>query len=153
MFNIQEAYKSVEDFNLLAGNLHTVDEESIDAQVSFIFSELEETITAFEERDAVELADGCADIIVTAFGLMQKLEVAGFDMLSVLKKVCENNMEKFPLKGEFLQYNKDFTATLNKEFGRYVIKDIQGKVRKHSNFVEVDIAELVPTNFFQKGNT
>ena len=150
MYSIQEAYKSVEDFNNIAGNLSAVDEDSIDAQISFIFSELEETITAFEERDAVELADGCADIIVTAFGLMQKLEVAGFDMLAVMKKVCENNMDKFPLKGEFLKYNSNFTATLNKEHNRYVIKDAQGKVRKHSNFVEVDIANLVPATFFKQ---
>lgn len=113
-----------------------------------MWEELNETIDAFEVGDAVELADGCADIIVTAFGLMQKLEVAGFDMLTVLKKVCENNMEKFPLKGEFLQYNRDFTATLNKEYGRYVIKDSQGKVRKSSNYVPVVLDDLVPVNFF-----
>jgi len=110
---IQEAYKNVELFNSIAGNLDNVTPDSVNNQLSFIFEELSETIEAVERgiypegrydddnedpdyNPEVEVIDGVCDLFVTVAGLMQKLEAAGFDVSGALKKVNENNLSKFP---------------------------------------------------------
>lgn len=148
--SIGKAWQEIYTFNDLAGNLNVVDAESINNQISFIFSELEETIEAFEEQDAVEVLDGACDLFVTVVGLMQKLEVAGFNVQEALKRVNENNNSKFVPVGDVLQYAHGFTATLNEKHQRFVIKDGNDKVRKHANFKEVDISDCVPDFPFGK---
>lgn len=136
------AYKDVEIFNTIAGNLNTVTEDSIDNQISFIFEELTETITAFEAGDMVEVLDGACDLFVTVTGLMQKLEAAGYDVETAIERVNANNLSKFPK--EVSEADKAlYTVTLNEQYNRYVLKDGNGKVRKPSTFASVDLSDLV----------
>lgn len=143
---MQDAYSAVTDFNSLAGNLENVTDDSIDNQIDFIFEELCETITAFEDNNRVELLDGCADLFVTVAGLMKKLEAQGYNVAEAIARVNENNLSKFSKRVTYADSsNPDYVITLNEKHGRYVIKDkVTGKVRKPSDFVSVCLDDLVP---------
>lgn len=140
---IEQAYANVRLFNSLAGNLINVTAESIDNQIGFIFSELEETITGFEGGDRVEVLDGACDLFVTVTGLMQKLEAAGYDVATALQRVNENNLSKFPRYFTDEDMQEGWTVTYNHEAQRFVIKNQNDKVMKPASFVPVDIADLV----------
>ena len=152
--SIGKHWQSVKVFNECAGNLDTVDDISVDNQIGFIFSELEETITGFEARDAVELLDGACDLFVTVAGLMQKLEVAGFNVDEALARVNSNNLSKFLDAEKFSPFSVlsdlplGHTVKLNRKHNLLVIKDENDKVRKPKTFVPVDVSDLAPTNFF-----
>lgn len=141
---IQEAYAKVRAFNDIAGNLTSVTDDSVDNQISFIFEELTETITAFEEGNKVEVLDGACDLFVTVAGLMQKLEAQGYDVAAALDRVNDNNLSKFPVYVEQADLRDGFGATLNYPHGRWVIKDTNGKVRKPVSFIAVDLSDLIP---------
>jgi hypothetical protein len=152
---IQEAYKNVELFNSIAGNLDNVTPESIDNQLSFIFEELTETIEAvergmFEDLDAdynpeVELVDGVCDLFVTVAGLIQKMEVAGFDVAGALKKVNDNNLQKFPQwdvrKNENELAPPNTRTIIDGNHCVLIFKDKDtGKIKKPTNFVPVNLS-------------
>jgi phosphoribosyl-ATP pyrophosphohydrolase len=141
---IEIAYSDVRLFNALAGNLTNVTDDSVDAQLGFIFEELTETIDALESGDRVELLDGACDLFVTVSGLMQKLEAQGYDVARAIERVNENNLSKFPKTisdVDRAQYN----VTLNEQYNRYVLKDAIGKVKKPSDFVGVYLTDLIPS--------
>lgn len=146
--SIGRSYSNVKLFNQIAGNLKGDMLQQIDNQLGYVFEELTETIDAFEARDAGELVKEVADLAVVVNGLLQKMEAAGFDMELAMRLVDQNNLSKFPAKGEPLQYATGFKATLNEEFQRFVIKDAEGKVRKPANYVKLDLANCAPANFF-----
>lgn len=166
---IQEAYKNVFLFNSIAGNLDNVTPESIDNQMSFVFEELTEGIdavergltprsewTTFDDNEnldeydpEVELLDSACDLFVTVAGLMQKLEVAGFDVAGALKKVNANNLSKFsPIYWKDKQTKPydisiqppNTYANINTRFECVVFKDIDThKIKKPTNFVPVNL--------------
>lgn len=164
--NIAAAYQQVAKFNEIAGNLGDVTLASINAQLDFINEELCETSAAMghescdcgqEEAapDAIELLDGACDLFVTVAGLMQKLECAGFDVEGALKRVCENNLDKFPTIEEF-DKNPDM-CPLGAEpiptiYNRVVFKRVpDGKVMKPTTYTAVNIDDCVPEDFFGVG--
>jgi hypothetical protein len=147
--SIAAAYESTRVFNSVAGNLTDVDAIDVDNQLNFIFEEMQETITAFEKGDAVETLDGACDLFVTVAGLMQKLESAGFNVEEALKRVCQNNMDKYIPVGKPLSYDAAFTATLNEEHNVWVICDSNHKIRKPLTFKSVNLSDLVPDYFFE----
>ena len=152
--SIGKAYNSVKVFNSVAGNLANVDAGSIDNQISFIFSELEETITGFETKDAVELVDGACDLFVTVAGLMQKLEAAGFDVDEALRRVNQNNMSKYPVASANIAVLAGaHSITLNSKHGVWVIKNATGKIMKPSNFEPVYLDDTVAEGFFKVEKT
>lgn len=141
---IKVAYNEVGEFNDIAGNLTNVSLESIDAQLSFIFEELTETIDGLEQGNMVELLDGACDLFVTVGGLMQKLEAMGFNVAHALGRVNANNLSKFPKVGELYRKPEGTVATLNEKYGRVVLKNSVGKVCKPAAFTSVDLSDLVP---------
>ena len=146
--NIAEAFEGVRQFNDLAGNLANVTDQSVDNQLSYIFEELSETITAFESGDRVEVLDGAADLFVTVAGLLQILEQQGYGVNTALRRVNQNNMSKFPQVGESFSYDPNYNVRLNTDYARYVIKDFTGKVRKPNNFQGVYLTDLIPERSF-----
>lgn len=147
---MNKVYEDVEFFNDVAGNLTGVDKASIAAQLDFIQEEYLETVAAFDDEDPVELLDGVADLIVTVFGLAQKLEASGYNVSEAVQRVCVNNNSKYVPKGQPLRYNSEHTASLNQTYGVWVIKDKNLKIKKHSLFEEVDIVDCAPTEFFKE---
>jgi hypothetical protein len=148
--SIGRAYHSVKEFNDAAENFKNVDYDSINNQISFVFEELCETITAFESGDTVGLVDGCIDTTITILGLVQKLEAAGYNMAESFKRINENNMSKYIPKGKPLVYPKGLTAYYNKKYNVYVLKDESGKIMKPTGFKSVDLSDCVPANFFNQ---
>ena len=141
---IRKAYDQVREFNDIAGNLTNVTDDSVDNQIGFIFEELSETITGFEEGNRVEVLDGACDLFVTVAGLLQKLEAQGYNVAEALTRVNENNLSKFPAVGELFGQPIGCTATLNEKYNRMVIKDGVGKVRKPSTYSGPYLTDLIP---------
>jgi NTP pyrophosphatase (non-canonical NTP hydrolase) len=149
--NIQDAYDSVRKFNSIAGNLQAVTPHSIAAQIDFITEERNETFDAVLQGDAIELLDGACDLFVTVAGLMQKLDAAGFDVEEALKRVCENNLSKFPVINDYTHegIRPEGSEDTVSECGHVVFKrNSDGKVMKPTNFVPVNINALAPGDFF-----
>jgi hypothetical protein len=148
----------------VAGNLSNVTYNTIDDQISYIFEELCETIDSIDPHrqsliegnfpanydinealvDRTGLLDGACDLFVTVVGLLQKLEAKGYDVGTALQRVCANNLTKFPEINESFTYDSRFTETINEKYGRCVIKDENGKVRKPNDFAPVDLSDLIP---------
>mgnify|MGYP003651893560 CR=1 FL=1 len=147
--SIAAAYESTRVFNSVAGNLFDVDEFTVDNQISYIWEEFAECVDAFEQKDSVEVLDAACDLFVTVAGLMQKLESAGFNVEEALKRVCQNNMDKYIPVGKHLSYDSAFTATLNEEHNVWVLRDSNQKIRKPSSFQSVELNDLVPNYFFE----
>lgn len=155
--NIQQAYDDVKKFNSIAGNLtkygvQGINHKKIDDQIEFIYEELAETSEASLYGNSVELLDGACDLFVTVAGLLQKLEVNGFNVQEALKRVNDNNLSKFPKIAEY-EANPEICPPNGEpqiaEDDRVVFKrEYDGKVMKPTNFVAVDIADCVPEGFF-----
>lgn len=143
---IKVAYGEVREFNDIAGNLGTVTDDSIDNQLSFIFEELSEAIEAFESSDKAGLLQESCDLFVVVAGLLQKLEAQGYDVAKALGRVNAANLSKFPKVGELFGNPDGFAVTTNTQYGRVVLKDSVGKVRKPSTFVKCSVADLIPNN-------
>ena len=141
---VEQSFYKVYEFNELAGNFKSVDNKSIERQLSYIAEELAETCTSFTNGDTVELLDGACDLWVTVVGLLQKLEALGYNVKEAMKCVDENNLAKFPKTLQGITFSEDFTSYKNDKYQRYVIKDVSGKVRKYDNFPKVDLTGLVP---------
>lgn len=147
---IERSYLRIYEFNEIAGNLNNVDEYSVDNQLSYIYEELAETISAFEKQDSIELLDGAVDIFVTSVGLLQKLEAAGFNVAEAMNRVDLNNLAKFPKNTDSIQYDASYIKTFNEKYGRYVLKDSSSKVRKYANFPKVDLSDCINKEFFKE---
>lgn len=151
--SIAAAYESVKKFSTIMGTLDNPTLDTLDLYNSLGFEELSESISAFENKDAVEVLDGALDEFYIACGKLQVLEALGMNVEEGLRRVCENNLSKFPSIADGCRYLKEYTKTENTEFNVYVIKDNNGKVRKHEDYKAVDLSDLVPKGFFQKGGT
>ena len=98
-----------------------------------------------EDWDLVELLDGACDMKVISDGLLQILEARGFDVQKGLNKVVDNNLSKYPtVEPNRADYNPRWTKTYNESFGRWILKDENGKIRKPHDFVPVDLSDCIP---------
>lgn len=150
--NIEDHYQDVATFNRIAGNFDNVDEASLAAQIKVVVEEVAELNDAFSDKNAVEMLDGVCDAFVTVAGLMQKMEVAGFNVDEALKRVCENNLEKFPktipIPAAASYFDNKWQVKYNSKYDCYVLKDQNGKIRKPLGFQSVVLDDLVPKSFF-----
>ena len=159
--NIQAAYEATRKFNEIAGNLEDNSPERINFQLDLINEELVETAAATGHEgcdcgqeaaapNAIELLDGACDLFVTVAGLMQKLEAAGFNVEEALKRVCDNNMAKFPLAVELPSTCPEGSDVSLSSCGKHIIykRNSDGKVTKPTNFVSVDLEGLAPEGYF-----
>jgi hypothetical protein len=144
MYTMNDAYMDVKLFNKLAGNLDNVTMESIDAQISFCFEELAETITSFEEGDMSNFVKEVCDLNVVVQGLIQKLVASGVNMENALKTVNENNLTKFPktlveTDPDGSAASRGLTVVFNEQHSRYMLKDSVGKIKKPTTYVAADM--------------
>jgi hypothetical protein len=150
--DIMRQYESVERFNDIAGNFDNVDVAAIEAQIKVVVEEITELKDAFYNKDAVGLLDGVCDGFVTLMGLIQKMNVAGFEVSEAIDRVNANNLEKFPTHMSINQIgeyeDEGWIVTPNEKYNCFIIKDQNAKIRKHLGFKPVEIADLVPEGFF-----
>ena len=143
-------YTEIKKFNEIGGSLNTVTKDSIALQLDLIQEEYLEAVQAYDGCNPEEFADGVADMFVVICGMIQKLEVAGYDMEAVIDTVCENNLSKYIPINTALHYDPEFTKTLNEKHQVFVLRDKNGKIRKPSNFTPVNLYGLVPKTFFEE---
>lgn len=141
---ISKAYQDIKKFNDIAENLINVDSESIALQLDLIQEEYIETVDAFDAGDTEGILDGSIDMFVVICGLLQKLEAQGYDVAEGIKRVCDNNSQKFPSLDAGCAYNQEFELSVNEKYNVYVIRDKNGKIRKPEGFVSVDLSDCVP---------
>jgi hypothetical protein len=148
---VEQAYRDTYIFNDIAGNVNSeITGESIAAQLDYIQEEYLETVQAFDDKNTVEFLDGICDILVTAFGLAQKMSAAGYNVDEALKRVCQNNLSKYPKIGSALCYDPSFEVSINTKYNVCVLKDPEGKIRKFKDFKSVDLSDLAPKEFFKE---
>lgn len=157
-YNIKDFQDDCYLFNTIASNSSVVTKAKIKAQLDLIQEELNETYDALEENDNTKLLDGYCDIMVTAMGLGQQLEVLGMDIDRASRATAENNLDKYiwveddtesavraVLASVHALREKGVEATyeLNPDYHCYVIKDSNNKVRKPCTFKSNDLSEFV----------
>ena len=155
MENTQTLYNKIYQFNNLAENLNIVTIDDISNQLDIDYSEVIETIDAFDEKDTTEYIDGLADKYVTLTGLIQQMEALGFDMEEAINRVCDNNLTKF------INADIDIDSIANlqpanteaifiPQHNVIVFKDENGKVKKPLNYIPVDLSDLVVKDIFKE---
>jgi len=156
MYNKQDLYEDVCTFNRLAGKDTATTKEDLLRQVRLIQEELDETRTAIEQDNPVEILDGAVDVAVTLFGLMQQLENSGYDVDGASAVTADNNLSKFVYSSDFADKTLEYLIELEPYmqfrieehqdgFNRvYVIKDQFDKVRKPLSYVKNNLSEFVP---------
>ena len=138
-------------FNFIAGKAPQFTLNDIDSQVKLIEEEVQEARDGVTANSAAEVLDGAIDVLVTAFGLLQKLEYAGIDTSKALSLIAENNMQKFTsdidiAKATVQKYKHEGVETYYIPFGNlYVIKRFSdNKIMKPIGFKSVDLSECIP---------
>jgi hypothetical protein len=144
--SIGQAFASVLKFNSIASQLDKPDNNSIALQLDLIQEEYLETVEAFDNNDKVEILDGTLDMFVVVCGLMQKLEAQGYNVEEALKRVCENNVSKFPsYEGNKTNiWPPEYQVLFNEKHKVIVLKNKAGKTVKPPGFKPVDISDCVP---------
>jgi hypothetical protein len=146
IMNLNAALEGVRAFNVIAGNFDNVTVDNLKAQLKLCKEELQEAIDDLEAGNMVGTLDGAVDMFVTGAGFMLQLEKLGFGVNEALVRVNANNLSKYPTVRSFAEdlIPEGATATFNRAHGRWVFKDANGKVKKPTNFVSVNISDLVP---------
>lgn len=164
---VAAAFDSVFTFNDVAKQFDGNFINGVNLQLDLIFEEFcMETIPAFETgcnaiifekdkekaaKEAVKLLDGAVDTFVVVAGLLQKLQVAGFDVNAALLRVTENNLTKFTKKAEYIWAEKQgYEVIWNEQHGVFSYRDANGKLRKSPEYQGVNIDDLTNPDFFNE---
>lgn len=144
--SVGQAYGSILKFNDIAGNFKGDFDDSIALQLDLMQEEYLETVEAYDLADDVGLLDGALDMFVIACGLLQKLDDYGYNIEEALKRVCENNLSKFPSTANNATnvWPPEYQAMINKKHQVLVLKNKAGKIVKPPSFKPVDISDCVP---------
>jgi len=151
-YSIENFEEHQDLFNLIAGTANKTDKKDINNQLQLINEEVGEIAQALRDNNSVELLDGAIDSLFVVLGLIQKLKMKGFITYEAMQRVAENNLSKFPtdyaivLKTieHYRQQGIDCHYEYLEEYGRYVIRDRNNKVRKPVGYVAVDLSDCVP---------
>lgn len=143
--SIATAYQQVKKFNEIAGTLDNPTLETVDLYNSLGFEELSESIAALEENNPIEILDGALDEFYIICGKLQILEKLGYDVEEGLKRVCDNNLTKFPPveKADSI-WPEEYKKFYNDKHNVIVLKNQAGKIMKPPGFKSVDISDCVP---------
>ena len=153
-YDMQDFQSDCYMFNRLAGKDKFVSHKDLTEQFKLIVEELKETCDGLAANNPEEVLDGTIDVMVTAIGLLQKLENLGMNVNKALLKTADNNLSKFP-ESEMIaietaeMYERqgiDVVAEFKSKYDVYVIKDSNDKVRKPSDFVSNDLKDCIPAD-------
>lgn len=153
-YDIQDFQSDCYLFNKLAGKDTLVSHKDLTEQFKLIVEELKETCDGLATNNPEEVLDGTIDVMVTAIGLLQKLENLGMDVNKALYKTATNNLSKFPTTEAvaietvemYERQGIDVVAEFKSKYDVYVIKDANDKVRKPSDFVSNDLKDCIPAD-------
>jgi hypothetical protein len=150
--NLVELYDGTLMFNSIAGQLQSITQASLDHQAKLC---LDEAIELTESKtDKVNALKEAIDVLVTAFGYLQKLEEAyGCDTGLAMNIVNGNNLSKFAETAEdlipsvrmYMDKGIKVDVQYDNESGLYCLKDESGKVRKPDWYEDADLSICFPT--------
>ena len=147
-------------FNEIANKHNLTSLKDIERQYELILEETQEIKErGIDKNNAKEVLDGCLDVMVTAFGLMQKLEILGIDMSTAMCDTATNNLSKFPSDKQeaaetsihYMKQGIPVTAEYNTEYEVFVIKNKQDKVMKPRSFESNDLSNCIPADLLLNG--
>jgi hypothetical protein len=166
MNKMQELYELTKRFNDISGATKEVSEKSLIEQYTYIREEFKEMADTFgddvyydssqlslETRMVEPLLDDCLDVLITVFGMLQKLETLGVDVNGAAIATAENNLSKYPAAPAVAHETVERRARegmevltkFNEEYGVYTLRNaVTMKVVKPYNFVSNDLRVFVP---------
>ena len=159
-YNIADFQMDCFAFNEIANKHNKTTLKDIEFQYKLILEETKEIKEkGIDKNDVKEVLDGCIDVLVTALGLLQKLEYLGVDTNKAMRDTAYNNLTKYPAK----EYTAISTAQMyeeegipvqvdfNSEYELFVIKNCNDKVMKPIDFESNDLSNCIPKELLQKG--
>ncbi len=131
----------------------TVRYVDISNQIRLVQEELAETEEAFQKDNHKELLDGTVDVIVTAVGLLQMLEKAGFNTDRALRRVADNNLTKLLPDAwtaiKTVSFYKEVQGletrvVKSRDQDHYAVLDKNDKIKKPIGYTSVNLSDCVP---------
>ena len=158
-------YELTQQFNDISGASKELSEKAFIEQYAYIREEFKEMASTFGDDYCSSLSfkvqmiepllDDCLDVIITVFGMLQKLENLGVDVNQAAIDTAMNNLSKYTTSPAIahqtvekvkIEKGIDAVVTLNEEHGVYVIRNKEnGKVIKPVDFVSNDLNRYVTT--------
>lgn len=159
-YNISDFQDDCYAFNSVAGKDKLCSLQDIEFQYNLILEETKEIKEkGIDHNNAKEVVDGVVDVMVTALGLMQKLEHLGVDMNKAMRDTSQNNLTKYPSDERIAittaqKYEEEgiqVTVDYNSDYDMYVIKNLKDKVMKPVGFESNDLSDCIPADLLLNG--
>lgn len=147
-------------FNEIAGKDTLTSLKDIEFQYNLILEETKEIKEkGIDCNNVKEVVDGVVDVMVTALGLMQKLEHLGVDMNKAMRDTAYNNLTKYPSDERIAietaqKYEEDgvqVTVEYKSDFELFVIKNMKDKIMKPIGFESNDLSNCIPEDLLLNG--
>lgn len=159
-YNISDFQIDCNAFNEIAGKDKLCSLKDIEFQYNLILEETKEIKEkGIDKNNAKEVVDGVVDVMVTALGLMQKLEFLGVDMNKAMRDTAYNNLTKYPSNERIaietaIKYEEDdiqVKVEYNSDYELFVIKNMKDKIMKPIGFESNDLSNCIPLDLLQNG--
>jgi hypothetical protein len=159
-YNISDFQLDCYAFNEIANKHKLTSLKDIEFQYKLIAEETKEIKDkGIDQNNAKEVLDGVIDVMVTALGLLQKLEYLGVDGNRAMRDTAYNNLTKYPAKEltaiqTAQKYEEDGTMVMveyNSLYDLFVIKNMHDKVMKPIDFESNDLSNCIPKELLENG--
>jgi hypothetical protein len=159
-YNISDFQIDCYAFNEIAGKHNLTTLKDIEFQYNLIAEEAKEIKDkGIDKNNVKETLDGVIDVMVTALGLLQKLEYLGVDTNKAMQDTALNNLTKYPTKEltaiqtaeKYEEEGIQVTVEYNFRYDLFVIKNHNDKVMKPIDFESNDLSNCIPEELLQKG--
>jgi hypothetical protein len=159
-YNIADFQMDCFAFNEIANKHNKTTLKDIEFQYKLILEETKEIKEkGIDKNDVKETLDGCIDVLVTALGLLQKLEYLGVDVSKAMRDTAYNNLTKYPSKeltamqtAQMYEEEGVFVEVeYNSEYDLFVIKNCKDKVMKPIGFESNDLSNCIPKELLENG--
>lgn len=159
-YNISDFQMDCYAFNEIAGKHNKTSLKDIEFQYKLILEETKEIKDkGIDKNNVKETLDGVIDVMVTALGLLQKLEYLGVDTNKAMRDTAYNNLTKYPSKEltaiqSAMMYEAEgnvVNVEYNSEYELFVIKNWNDKVMKPIGFESNDLSNCIPKELLEKG--
>jgi hypothetical protein len=159
-YNISDFQMDCYAFNEIASKHNKTTLKDIEFQYKLILEETKEIKDkGIDKNNVKEVLDGAIDVMVTALGLLQKLEHLGVDVNKAMRDTAYNNLTKYPSKEltaiqTAMMYEEEGSVVnveYNSEYELFVIKNWNDKVMKPIGFESNDLSNCIPKELLENG--
>jgi hypothetical protein len=159
-YNISDFQMDCYAFNEIASKHNKTTLEDIEFQYKLILEETKEIKDkGIDKNNVKEVLDGAIDVMVTALGLLQKLEHLGIDVNKAMRDTAYNNLTKYPSKEltaiqTAMMYEEEGSVVnveYNSEYELFVVKNWNDKVMKPIGFESNDLSNCIPKELLENG--